>query len=201
MTVFIKAVIAAAALTCLSQVRADVLDAAPGGFSTQTVIETMRDRVSAYEAFVQDIGQWWNPDHTVSGTSAALYLDPRPMGCFCESLGTGAGLVHMTVTFANPGVMLRLSGGLGPLGLLGVAGNLTVEFEDIPEGMKGITITSGTYNQRTVKGSRTNGFVTKAWMDIWQSDLDRNYQTDFEIYGEKAQNPEDMEVDIFVGVK
>lgn len=136
MTVFIKAVIAAAALTCLSQVRADVLDAAPGGFSTQTVIETTRDRVSAYEAFVQDIGQWWNPDHTVSGTSAALYLDPRPMGCFCESLGTGAGLVHMTVTFANPGVMLRLSGGLGPLGLLGVAGNLTVEFEDIPEGTR-----------------------------------------------------------------
>ena len=136
MTTFSKAIVAVTALLSASQVRADVLDAGPGGFSTQSVIETTRDRVFAYDAFVQDVAEWWNPDHTVSGTSAALYLDARPMGCFCESLGTGAGLVHMTVTFANPGVMLRLSGGLGPLGLLGVAGNLTVEFEDIPEGTR-----------------------------------------------------------------
>ena len=136
MAKFSNAIIAASALIFIAPIRADVLDAAPGGFSTQSVIETTRDRMFAYAAFVQGIGEWWNPDHTVSGSSAALYLDPRPMGCFCESLGTGAGLVHMTVTFANPGVMLRLSGGLGPLGLLGVAGNLTVEFEDIPAGTR-----------------------------------------------------------------
>ncbi len=117
-------------------VRAEVLNASSVGFSTRTVIETTRGRVEAYDAFIQDIGQWWNPDHTVSGTSAALYLDARPMGCFCESLGTGAGLVHMTVTFVNPGVLLRLSGGLGPLGLLGTSGNMTVEFEALEEGTR-----------------------------------------------------------------
>ena len=37
-------------------------------------------------------------------------------------------MVHLTVTFVNPTVLLRLTGGLGPLGLLGVDGNMTWEF-------------------------------------------------------------------------
>ncbi len=40
----------------------------------------------------------------------------------------------MTVTFVNPGVLLRLTGGLGPLGLMGVDGNMTWEFLDSGEG-------------------------------------------------------------------
>ena len=40
----------------------------------------------------------------------------------------------MTVTFVNPGVMLRLTGGLGPLGLMGVAGNMTWEFDQAETG-------------------------------------------------------------------
>ncbi len=137
-TLFRSFLAVAAAGLCLTttQASAEVLDASPVGFSTRTVIETTRSRVEVYDTFVQDIGRWWNPDHTMSGTSAALYLDARPMGCFCESLGTGAGLVHMTVTFANPGVLLRLSGGLGPLGLLGTSGNMTVEFEDSEVGTR-----------------------------------------------------------------
>jgi hypothetical protein len=43
-------------------------------------------------------------------------------------------LVHMTVTFVNPGVMLRFTGGLGPLGLMGVNGNMTWEFEEHEQG-------------------------------------------------------------------
>ncbi|MEM9207846.1 MAG: ATPase [Pseudomonadota bacterium] len=122
--------------TIAATVRAEVLDAAPGGFSTQSVLETPRSRIEVFDAFVNNIGAWWNPDHTVSGTAEALYLEPRPMGCFCESLGSGAGLVHMTVTFVNPGVLLRLSGGLGPLGLLGTSGNMTIEFEDVDVGTR-----------------------------------------------------------------
>ena len=63
-----------------------------------------------------------------------MYIDARPQGCFCEALGEGAGVVHLTVTFVNPGVILRLSGGLGPLGLMGVSGNMTWEFEDSEDG-------------------------------------------------------------------
>jgi hypothetical protein len=57
-----------------------------------------------------------------------------PQGCFCEAIGEHAGVVHMTVTFVNPDVLLRLTGGLGPLGLLGVDGNMTWEFFDADEG-------------------------------------------------------------------
>ena len=42
----------------------------------------------------------------------------------------------MTVTFANPGTILRLTGGLGPLGLMGVNGNMTWEFFDAEEGTR-----------------------------------------------------------------
>ena len=40
----------------------------------------------------------------------------------------------MTVSFVNPGVMIRLTGGLGPLGLMGVSGNMTWEFEEAESG-------------------------------------------------------------------
>lgn len=120
------------ALLCLTSLPtpAEVRDASAVGFSSVNRIQVSAPREAVYRSFVEDVGEWWNPDHTVSGTARALYIDARPMGCFCESLGTGSGLVHLTVTFVNPGVMLRLTGGLGPLGLLGVSGNMTVEFED-----------------------------------------------------------------------
>jgi hypothetical protein len=40
------------------------------------------------------------------------------------------------VTFVNPGIVLRLTGGLGPLGLMGVGGNMTWEFFDAEEGTR-----------------------------------------------------------------
>ena len=40
----------------------------------------------------------------------------------------------MSVSFVNPGVMLRLTGGLGPLGLMGVSGNMTWEFDETDGG-------------------------------------------------------------------
>lgn len=114
-------------LAISSAAQAEVLDAARNGFTIRHVIEIAAQREDVYDAAVR-VGDWWNGDHTFSGVATSLYLEPRPQGCFCESLGEGAGLVHMTVTFVNPGVMLRLSGGLGPLGLLGVDGNMTWEF-------------------------------------------------------------------------
>jgi len=109
---------------------AEILDSAAGGFTTRSSLEIDAPRQEVYHALVANVGRWWNDDHTVSGNAANLSIDPRPQGCFCENLGEGAGLVHMTVTFANPGVMLRLSGGLGPLGLMGVNGNMTFEIDE-----------------------------------------------------------------------
>ncbi len=118
---------------------ATVLDADANGFTVAHKTSISADRMAVYKAAIENVGAWWSSDNTVSGNAANLYFDVSLQGCFCESLGQGAGLVHMTVTFVNPGVMMRLTGGLGPLGLMGVAGNMTWEFDDSEEGT---TVTS-----------------------------------------------------------
>jgi len=73
--------------------------------------------------------------------------------------------------------------------------------DHIPEGMKAITIAEGSYATFTAKGNLMEGAVYKAWLDIWDAGLDRAFATDFEVYGSKAQNPHDAEVDIMIGLK
>ena len=89
---------------------AEVIDAAPGGFSLvhEVTISAPRDKV--WQAAVFEVGQWWSSDHTISGDAARMSIDPRPQGCFCEAIGEHAGVVHLTVTFVNPNVLLRLTG-------------------------------------------------------------------------------------------
>ncbi|WP_165021060.1 MULTISPECIES: GyrI-like domain-containing protein [unclassified Dysgonomonas] len=73
--------------------------------------------------------------------------------------------------------------------------------ENIPEGMVGLSIETNQYQKFTAKGNIFKDAVFNEWLTIWHSDLDRTYLSDFEIYGEKSQDPNNGEVDIFVGVK
>lgn len=114
--------------------RAEVLDADTHGFTIRISTPVGAERMAVYGAAVNNVGSWWHGDHTISGFAENLYIDARVPGCFCEKLGHGAGIVHMTVTYLSPGIILRLTGGLGPLGLMGVDGNMTWEFDDAEEG-------------------------------------------------------------------
>lgn len=71
----------------------------------------------------------------------------------------------------------------------------------IPEGMTGITISSSVYNHFVARGNILEGAIKNEWIKIWTSDLNRLYKTDFEVYSERAKNPLDAEVDIYVGIK
>jgi len=104
---------------------AEVIDSGPGGFSVRHQIAIKAPADTVWRMLVSHVGEWWHRDHTYSGSSANLFIEPRALGCFCERLGDEGAVVHMTVTFVNPGKMLRLTGGLGPLGLMGVDGNMT----------------------------------------------------------------------------
>jgi predicted transcriptional regulator YdeE len=73
--------------------------------------------------------------------------------------------------------------------------------DNVPEGLVGKRIPGGTYTTFTAKGKLTDGIVYKAWTDIWAMDIARAYTADFEIYGEKAQNPNNAQVDIYIAVK
>ena len=113
--------------------RAEVLDADAHGFTIRIVTDIDAERTEVYRAAVDDVGKWWHSDHTISGFAENMHIDAGVPGCFCEDLGQGAGIVHMMVTYLSPGIIVRLSGGLGPLGLMGVDGNMTWEFDDAEE--------------------------------------------------------------------
>ena len=132
-----RRVLGLAALLILgSSAVAEVTDSAENGFTTthEVIVDAPRTRV--WQAAVDEIGSWWSDDHTVGGDAGRMSIEGAPQGCFCEAFANGGGVVHMTVTFVNPGIILRLTGGLGPLGLMGVNGNMTWEFFDAPEGTR-----------------------------------------------------------------
>lgn len=121
---------------CLHQLAAaEVTDSAANGFTTVNSVVVKADRMTAWEAAIQ-VGRWWSSSHTMSGDAARMSIEPRVQGCFCESLGEQAGVVHLTVLSVMPGTSLRLSGGLGPLGLMGVYGNMTWDFQDVDGGTR-----------------------------------------------------------------
>jgi uncharacterized protein YndB with AHSA1/START domain len=113
-----------------SGARGEVVDAAPGGFTIENEVFIAADRATVWKAAIEEVGQWWNDDHTVSGSAGRMSITPVPQGCFCESFGGDDGIVHLVVTSVSTPVMLRMTGGLGPLGVMGVDGNMLWEFFD-----------------------------------------------------------------------
>ena len=71
----------------------------------------------------------------------------------------------------------------------------------IPEGLTGKTFDGGNYSIFTAKGKITDGIVFEEWLKIWNSDTDRVYTADFEVYDTKAQDPDNTAIDIFVAIK
>ena len=118
------------------EVRGEVIDAGPNGFSLVHELTINASRAEVWQAAVGHVGQWWSDDHTISGDAGNMSIDAVPQGCFCEAIGDHAGVVHLTVTFVNPQIILRLTGGLGPLGLMGINGNMTWEFFDDGDGTR-----------------------------------------------------------------
>lgn len=71
----------------------------------------------------------------------------------------------------------------------------------IPENMVGKSIEKTEYEQFTAKGNLNEGIVFNKWLEIWNSGLNRSFTTDFEVYDEKTQDPENAAVDLFIAIK
>jgi hypothetical protein len=80
------------------------------------------------------IGSWWSDAHSFSGKARNMTIKPEPGGCWCEALPNGGFVRHMDVVYADPGKMLILKGGMGPLLFMGAIGSLTVKFAPLDEG-------------------------------------------------------------------
>ena len=131
-----KKAIVVALLFAWSQLSlSEITDSAANGFTTVNSVVVNADRATAWAAAIR-VGSWWSSSHTMSGDATRMSIEPTTQGCFCESLGEGAGVVHLTITSVMPGASLRLSGGLGPLGLMGVDGNMTWDFDETEHGTR-----------------------------------------------------------------
>jgi len=130
-----RAVLLLLALSVSATGLAEVADSSANGFTVVHEVTIDAPRTETWLVAIR-IGEWWSNDHTISGDASRMTIDPVPQGCFCEALGKNAGVVHLTVTSVNPTVWLRLSGGLGPLGVMGVDGNMNWEFSDAGGGTR-----------------------------------------------------------------
>lgn len=74
--------------------------------------------------------------------------------------------------------------------------------EEIPNGLIGRGFNGGKYQKFIAKGQMPNA-VVEAWIEICEKDseLNRKYTADFEVYGRKSQNGESSEVDIYIATQ
>ena len=71
---------------------------------------------------------------------------------------------------------------------------------NVPESLSVRIVPIAEYETFTAKGDLTQNAVIDAWKEVWQSDINRTYKTDLEVYGEKAANPANGEAELWIGV-
>ena len=111
--------------------QAEVTDAREDGFTIETTVLADASPAVVYTRLIKVAG-WWDPKHTWSGSASNLRLEPKAGGCFCEKLADGGSVQHARVIFAQPGRLLRLEAGLGPMQDMAVTGILSFTLE--PDG-------------------------------------------------------------------
>jgi predicted transcriptional regulator YdeE len=72
--------------------------------------------------------------------------------------------------------------------------------DNIPEGFTGLTIPAGKYQVYDLEGKFPEK-VHKAWVEIWNSGVERAYTSDYDLYKAGAKSFEETEVKIFLAVK
>ena len=77
----------------------------------------------------------------------------------------------------------------------------------IPPGMVAVIVPSGKYAVLTSAKGPVGKVVATEWQEIWrledQSQLSgkRAYKTDFELYDERSRDPQNSQVDIYIGIQ
>lgn len=85
-------------------------------------------------------------------------------------------------------------------------GEEVTSFDNLPHGLETLSIHPQTYSKFTTESGSLPNIVLKAWQEIWHmKDHDlggkRTYNADFEIYDNRAQDPTNSIIDIYIGIK
>jgi uncharacterized protein YndB with AHSA1/START domain len=123
------------AFLCAPGAHAEVRDRSPQGFTVENARVVTVDAAAAWKARAEDVDRWWPKDHTWWGEASTLSIDSRADGCFCER-GDGREASHMRVALVDPGELLRMVGGLGPLQGMGLHGAMEWRLEPVDEGTR-----------------------------------------------------------------
>ena len=106
---------------------AAVKDQAPNGFTIENSEWVPAEPAAVWKALVEEVGLWWPADHTWWGDASKLSISEQVGGCFCELNGAQQAR-HMGVAFVDPGKLMRMTGGLGPLQGMGLDGVMEWRF-------------------------------------------------------------------------
>lgn len=79
-------------------------------------------------------------------------------------------------------------------------------FENIPSGLQKLIIPAARYQKFTTSSGKMPEVVINAWQQIWKMTSDdfggdRAYHADFEVYDQRAMDPANTTLDIYIGIK
>jgi hypothetical protein len=129
---------------------AQVQSVGPNGFEIRVAKSTSKSALDCDRAFIEEFGKWWSSDHTWSGKAENLAIDQK-QGVLIERLPAGGFCRHLTLEHYQPGKLILLTGGLGPLKEMGLNGTMSVRFAE-KEGQTSIEV------KYLVHGYSPNGF-------------------------------------------
>lgn len=78
-------------------------------------------------------------------------------------------------------------------------GNKVESLNKVPRGLIGRSFRKANYLKFSPKGKLPE-IVIEQWVRIWNSDIDRAYTADLEIYGQNSDDTENAEVDIMIAI-
>jgi uncharacterized protein YndB with AHSA1/START domain len=142
-----KIVAALALLLLPSLAFADVADSSASGFTVKISMTIQAKPADVYRKLVHNVGDWWNSEHTFSGSAKNLSIEEKPMGCFCETIPGRGAVRHMEVLRYETGKILVMSGALGPMQPMAATGTMTIQLAPAEGGAKfDLTYTIGGYS-------------------------------------------------------
>lgn len=117
-------ILIAFALTLSAPAAAEIVDVAANGFEIRQQVRINASPEKVWDTLIVP-ARWWSSDHSFSGSSANITIDPRVGGCWCEALPNGGGVRHLELTQIAPPKSLVFRGALGPFYNLAADGALS----------------------------------------------------------------------------
>lgn len=120
---------------------AKVTEVSERGFVVRHMAEVPVGEAETWDTLLK-ISDWWDSEHTWSGSAANMSIDPRAGGCFCEVLpdpespraAPRGGVEHMRIVYVERPRALRMVGALGPLQADAANGTMTIHLKPAESG-------------------------------------------------------------------